>query len=270
MAEIYIYLADDYLPGNEAMPRARAAALKALDLDETLAEAHAALAMINFCEWEWTASERAFKRALELNPGYAWAHNNYAQFLLAMGRFAEAQMGMDRARELDPLSAYIQVGTVMPAFFARKYDQAEEQLRRIVALNPDFPNAYLNLGLVYAQKGMYEEAITTLRKARSLEDRWFMLASLGYAYAKAGQQEEANKALAELQERAKREHLTGYGLAMIYAGLGEKDQAFAALERAYQMRDTLLYNLKVDPYFDGLHSDPRFIDLLRRMKLPVP
>jgi len=272
LADVYVFLSDDYLLPKEAMPRARAAAQKALELDEMLAEAHAALAMVKYqYDWEWAEADRAFKRALELNPGYALAHNDYGNFLVVMGRFAEAQTEMDRARELDPLSPYFHVGTVWPAYFAGQYDQAIAQLRRIVALNPDFPNAYLNLGWAYARQGMNEEAIAALHKARSLNlnenEWWATIAYLGHAYAKAGQREGAQKALAELQELAKRGQGSEYGLAIVYAGLGEKDQALAALERAYQMRSTYLPLLKVEPFFDSLRSDPRFTDLLRRMNL---
>jgi TolB-like protein/Flp pilus assembly protein TadD len=268
MADVYYFLSDSYWPAKEAMPRALAAAQRALQLDETLAEAHIAVAEGKFqYDWEWTEAERAFKRVLELNPGHAFAHNQYGMFLVAMGRFAEAQREMERARELDPLSPYIHVGTAWPVYFARQYEQAITQLRRIVALNPDFPNAYTNLGWSYVQKGMYEEAIVVLRKAQSLDDAWPTLAWLGHTYARAGQQEQAQKVLAELQERAKREHVSGYGLALVYLGLGEKEQAVAALEKAYQLRDGFLPFLKVDPFFDSLRSDPRFIDLLQRLKL---
>src|SRR5215475_8851159 len=203
MSDAYILLSDLEMPGKEAMPMARAAAQKAVDLDKTLAEAHVALAMVNACyDWEWTEADRAFKRALELNPNHAWARNQYGVFLVAMGRFDEARIEMDRARELDPLSPFIHVGTVWPIYFARQYDQAVEQLRRIVELNPDFPNAYVNLGWAYTQKGMYEEAIAALRKARSLDAASPTIAELGHAYAKAGNLEEAHKALSELQEQA--------------------------------------------------------------------
>ena len=184
-----------------------------------------------------------------------------------MGRFADAQREMDRARELDPLSPYFHVGTALPVYFARQYDQAIVQLRRIVALNPDFSNAHLNLGFAYAQNGMSEEAIAALRKARSLNEWPVTLASLGYAYTKAGQREEAQKVLAELREQAGRGQGSEYYLALVYAGLGEKDQAIAELERAYQMRNTDLINLKVDPFFDSLRSDPRFKVLLQRLNL---
>lgn len=268
MSDTYIFLSDIYIPGKEAMPMARAAAQKAMELDETLAEAHEALAMVEASyDWKWTEADSAFKRALEINPSYAWVHNQYGIFLVAMGRFAEAKIEMDRARELDPLSPFIHVGTVWPVYFARQYDQAIEQLRRIIDLNPEFPNAYLNLGWAYTQKGMYQDAIAALRTARSLDATSYAIAALGYAYAKAGKLEEARKALSELQGKANHGQGMEYPLAIIYAGLGEKGQAMDALERAYHVRHSFLPTMKVDPFFDGLRSDPRFTDLLRRMNL---
>ncbi|MBK9706054.1 MAG: tetratricopeptide repeat protein [Acidobacteria bacterium] len=203
MADVYYFLSDNYIPAVEAMPKARAAAQEALKRDDKLAEAQATLAGVKWqYDWDWAEAERAFKRALELNPGYASAHNQYGGFLCTMGRYTEAQIEMDRAYELDPLSPYLHVGTVWPLYFARQYDQAIERFRRIVALNADFPNAYLNLGWAYTQRGMYQEAIDALGKARSLDDSWFNLAWLGATYAKAGRRDEAQKALAELKDRA--------------------------------------------------------------------
>jgi tetratricopeptide (TPR) repeat protein len=242
--------------------------LKAPELGETLAEAHAALANVKFkYDWMWEEAEHAFDQALALNPNNAWAHNQYGQFLVAIGRFAECLAEMKCAQELDPLSLYINVGVPWALGFARQYYQAIAQLRIINTLHPDFALAYLNLGGAYAQKGMYEEAITALRKARSLDDRWVILAVLGHIYAKAGRRGEAQKVLPELRERAKREPGSEWGLAAVYSGLGEKDQALAELERAYQMRDGALTLLKVELPFDSLRSDPRFTDLLRRMNL---
>jgi serine/threonine-protein kinase len=267
MADVYYFFSDNYIPAVEAMPKARAAAQEALKRDDKLAEAQATLAGVKWqYDWDWAEAERAFKRALELNPGYASAHNQYGGFLCTMGRFAEAQIEMDRAYELDPLSPYLHVGTVWPLYFARQYDQAIERFRLIVAMNPDFPNAYLNLGWAYAQRGMFQEAIDALSKARSLDDSWFNLAWLGATYAKAGRRDEAKKALAELKDKAVKGQPAEYGLALVYAGLGDKDKALAELEKACQMRNGFAIYLKMDPYLDSLRSDPRFIDLLRRLK----
>jgi len=268
LADAYQFISGSYLPVEEAMPMAQAAARKALELDETLAEAHAALAGTKMAfGWEWAEAEREFRRAIELNSGYALAHNYYGILLVDLGRFDEAQAQMNRARELDPLSPFVQVGAVWPVYFARQYDQAIEQLRKIAAWNPEFANAYINLGWAYTHKGMYEEAIAALNKAKSLSDFWLISAHLGYVYSRAGKRDEARNVLAELQARAAREHISDYGLAVVHVGLGEKDQAFAALEKAFEARDDFLSFLKVEPLFDELRSDPRFTDLLRRMNL---
>jgi serine/threonine-protein kinase len=268
LADSYYFLSNIYLPPQEAMPRSRAAAKRALELDETLGEAHAALAVVKSqYDWEWEEADRAYKRAIELNPGYASVHNLYGLFLVYQGRFDEAQAEMNRAHELDPLSAYIDVGVAWPALFARRYDQAIERLQKIIALNPDFSNAHVNLGWAYTNKGMYDEAIAAIKKAQSLDNNWVVLASLGYAYGAAGRTGEARQVLAEMQERAKREHVGDYGFVWVYAGLGERDEAFAALQKAYDSRDEYLPNIKVDPFLDSLRSDERFTDLLRRMNL---
>ena len=267
-ADSYASLSGNYLSSKEAMPRARAAAQKALELDEALAEAHAALAWVKaFYDWDWAEGEGDFKRAIELNPGYARTHNGYGVLLVYLGRFEDAQAEMNRARELDPLSPFVQVGTVWPVLFARRYDQAIEQLHKITALEPDFSNTYLNLAWAYEWKGAHAEAFAPLDKAQSLDNYWWIVAARGYAYAQTDQRDKARQALAELQERAKREQVSGYGLAVIYAGLGEKDQAFAALDRAYQERDEILLELNVGPFLDSLRTDQRFTDLLRRMNL---
>jgi TolB-like protein/Flp pilus assembly protein TadD len=268
LADAYMFISDMYLPIKEAMPMARAAAQEALKLDETLAEAHAALGGVKMqFDWEWAEAEREYRRAIELNPSYALVHNGYGILLVYLGRFDEARAQTNRARELDPLSPFVQVGAVWPVYFGRQYDQAIEQLRQIAAWNPEFVNVYINLGWAYTHKGMYEEAIAALNKAKSLSDNWLIAAHLGYVYARAGKRDEARKALAELQARAKREHISDYGFAVVYVGLGEKDQAFAALEKAYEARVDFLFWLKVEPLFDELRLDPRFTDLLRRMNL---
>jgi serine/threonine-protein kinase len=268
-ADAYFNLSSTLSPPEEAMPRARGAALRALQLDETLAEAHAILATIKkSSDWgQWEESERAFQRAIELNPSYASAHNEYGAFLVVLGRFEEALVEMKRAQELDPLSPFFRVGVVWPLLFGRQYDQAIDQLQKIIAWNPDFVNAHLNLGWAYAYKGRYDEAIAALQQAKALDKRWDISAALGYAYAKAGNRDEAQKVLGELQERAKREHVSHCGFAMIQVGLGEKDEAFAALQNAYAAREDHLLLLKVDPFYDDLRSDPRCTALLRRLQL---
>jgi len=239
-ADSYSNLSGLYLSSKEAMLRSRAAARKALELDESLAEAHTALAWVKAIhDWEWAEGEQAFKRAIDLNPGYAPAHNGYGILLVYLRRFEEAQVEMNRARELDPLSPVVQVGTVWPVLFARRYDQAIEQLHKIIALEPDSSNAYINLAWAYAGQGTPAKGFAPLDKAQSIENWWWIVAMRGYAYAATGQRDKARQALADLQERAKREQVSEYSLAIIYAGLGEKDQAFAALDRACQERDNI-------------------------------
>jgi serine/threonine-protein kinase len=268
LADSYFFMSNLFMPPKEAIPRSQAAAKKALEIDETLAEAHAALAMASAnYDWQWVEGERDFKRAIELNPGYAPVHNQYGIFLIYLKRFDEAQREMDRASELDPLSPYIHVGTAWPALFSRRYDAAIARLQRIVALNPDFSNGHINLGWAYAAKGAYEEAISAFTKAKQFDPAWYITAYLGNVYARAGKPEQGRKALAELQERAKREHVSNYGFALIHAGLGEKDQAFAALQKSFDARDEYAISINVDPMVDSLRSDPRFADLLRRLNL---
>jgi serine/threonine-protein kinase len=265
-ADAYYDFSNVYWPPKEALPKSRAAALKALELDETLAEAHNALAAVKSAyDWDWPAAEREYKRAIELNPAYARARNFYGLFLVAMGRFDEALLQMQQAQRLDPLSPYVHVGTVWPVYFARQYDAAIEQLNKIILRDPDFPYAHLNLGWAYAQSGMHEKAISALTRAKSLDDTWVNSAYLGYVYAKAGKLDEARKLLTELQKRAAREYVSHYGLAIVHVGLGENDRAFASLQNAYEERDEQLVLLKVEPFFDALRSDPRFKELLRRL-----
>lgn len=187
--------------------------------------------------------------------------------MINAGRFDEALAETRRALELDPLSPFFRVGAVWPLYFGRRYDQAIEELRKIVAWNPEFVNGYFNLGQAYTQKEMYEEAIAALNKAKSIDNSPMVSAFLGYAYARAGKHNEARQALAELQAPASGEHISNYALAVVYAGLGERDQAFAWLQKTYDARDDYALMLKVEPVFDGLRSDPRFRDLLRRMNL---
>jgi eukaryotic-like serine/threonine-protein kinase len=273
MADTYYTFSNQYLPPDQAMPKSRAAAMKALEIDETLAEAHAALAVVksNY-EWDWVTAERGYRRALELNPGYAPAHQMYGIYLTAMGRPDEALKELREARELDPLSPSIAVCAGWPYYFApsafRQYDRAIEDLRKILALDPDFFPARAQLAAVYVKEGMYEKAITELTRANELSknDR-VILGLLAYTYAAAGKKSESRRMLSGVLDRAKLEQASPNSIAAIYAGLGEKDQAFAWLEKAYQAHDEYMTLLKVDPVFDTLRSDPRYTDLLRRMNL---
>ena len=260
-----------YLPPKEAFPKAKAAAAKALEIDDTLAEAHASLAYAKaFYDWDWLDVEREFKRAIELNPNYAMGHLWYAGgYLAAMGRLEEAITESKRAQDLDPLLLIINAFHGWWLYFARQYDQAIEQERKTLELDPNFAPAHWVLGQVYEQQERFEVAIAEFQEAVTHSGGSTMMrAALGRAYAVAGKRDEALKMLNELKERAKRSYVSPVGIAIIYVGLGEKEQAFSWLEKAYEDRSTWLIFLKVEPRFDPLRSDPRFQSLLRRMNFP--
>ena len=275
-AQAYAGLADSYnmlgqyeiVSPSEAFPRAEAAALRALDLDETLAEAHTSLGWTRMSQWRWQEAGREFQRAIELNPGYATAHHWYARYLWwSPGRLDEALAEIKRAQELDPLSLIINSSLGEALGWAGRYDEAIEQFRKTLELNPNFAPAHQFLSLPLAQKSMYEEAIVELEKAVSLSGgSAFPLSWLGYFYGVAGRKGEAESVLDQLQERSKQSYVSAASIALIYVGLGRKDEAFDWLERSYQAQEPLL-PLKVDPMWDPLRDDPRFHDLLRRMNL---
>jgi TolB-like protein/Tfp pilus assembly protein PilF len=254
---------------KEYLPKARTAAMKALQIDDTLAEAHASLAIVlggydrNFAE-----SNREFQRAIELNPNYPTAHHWYGGNLAEMGRFDEGIAELKRAQELDPLSLIINADLGEVYTWARQYDKAIEQLRKTIEMDQSFYYAHWHLGLAYALKGSIQEGIAEYQKARSLDDDPWVLALLGRAYAASGKKDEALKILDQLKENAKRRYVREYIFAVVYAGLDEKDQAFQWLEKGYQDRAHDLIYIKVDPLLDNLRSDPRFADLVRRVGLP--
>ncbi len=271
----YAGIADSYavLPWNadapprESFPKAKEAATRALDLDNTLGEAHVSLAFaLKFYDWDWPGAEREFRRGLELNPSYATGHRTYAAHLSAMGRHAEAIAEAKRAQELDPLSLMINTVAGRCFYHARQYDQAIEQYRKALEIDPNFWVAHLFLGKTYGQKRMYEEAITELQKAGRVTTEPRSVTA--YIYAVSSRRGEAKKVVAELKELSKRRYVPPYHIAVIYAGLGEKDQAFAWLQNAYEERDAWIAWLKVEPMLDNLRSDPRFADLLRRVGFP--
>jgi len=269
----YAGLADAYtsldwygvLSTKEANPRAKAAAIKALEIDETLAEAHASLAAVRQYEWDWAGAEREYQRAIGLNPNYAVAHQWYGVYLAYMGRMDEGIAEMTRAQELDPLSLAINAQLGFLFYLARRYDQAIEQCQRTLEMEPGYEEARIYLAWIYVQKGMYEEAIAQYQKLKG--DIPDVLAMLGAAYAVSGQRGKARDVLAELKEISQRRYVPPVFVAAIYTGLGDKDQAFAWLEKAYEDRDESFVGLKVLPLFDPLRSDQRFADLLRRMGL---
>jgi len=274
----YAALADSYnmlarygaLAPRDAFPKAEVAARKALALNDRLAEAHASLAFVKHrYEWDWSGAEAEFRRAIELNPNYAPAHQWYSSFLVAMGRTEESIAEAKQTRKLEPLSLIInsQLGWVF--YLARQYPLAVEQCQMTLELDPNFFVARRYLGLAYEQEGLHDKAVAELQKAAVLSGGSPLTrAELAHGYAMSGRRAEARKVLEELRERSKREYISSYFVATIYAGLGSKDQAFAWLQKAFEDRADELVFLKADPRFDPLRSDPRFQDLLRRMNFP--
>jgi len=260
----------DYLPPEEAFPRAKAAAEKALEVDETLAEANASLGWISAnYDWDWLAAESKYKRAIELNPSYATVHQWYAEYLSYMGRHDESIAEAKRAQELDPLSIIINNDLGQVLYYARQYDRAIEQLQKVLELDPDFIIAHFFLAFLYAQKAMYEEAIAEVQKAMNLSGGGdlLMVAQLGTIYSSSGRRDEAKKVLDELYQLSKQRYVSPFYIALIYVGLRQKNQAFEWLEKAYEERDHWLETLKVHPMLDSLRSDPRFTKLLKKMRL---
>jgi serine/threonine-protein kinase len=268
-------LADCYVLGGapsraESAARAKAAATKALEIDETLAEAHATLGQSKlFHDWDPPSAETDFKRAIALNSNYATAHQWYADCLAVMGRTVEALEQMKQAQELDPLSPSIIRDTGRILYYARRYDEAVAQCRQALDLDARFEVALLTLGDALVQKRMYQEAIASYQKAANMTGIVTRLkASLAYAYAVSGNREEARKGLEELLALPKDRPLPAFDLAMIYTGMGRKREAFEWLERAYQEHHYRLIYIGVDPIFDPLRTDARFADLIRRIGLP--
>jgi len=273
LADSYAILANLGLRATrQAYPKATEAALKALEIDDTLAEAHTSLAFVktNY-DWDWSAAERGYKRAIELNPNYATAHQWFASHLAVLGRFDEAMEEIKRAQELDPLSPIISTNVARVFYYKHEYDKAIEELQRTLEFDPDFVWAHGNLARAYSKKGMHEQAIIEIQKAAALsKDNPHVIAGVVYIYTVEGKRDEALKALHRLTELSKQRYVHPYVFAGVYAGLGEKTQALAWLEKAYKERDDQLAMLKVDDGFDPLRSQPRFQEILRRLAFPAP
>jgi DNA-binding winged helix-turn-helix (wHTH) protein/TolB-like protein/Tfp pilus assembly protein PilF len=271
-------LADSYnllgsygeMPMRDSHPKARTAALKALELDSQIAEAHTSLgAIITGYYWDWPEAEKHLRRALALNPNYPTGHEWYSEYLSRMARHGEAIRAAQRAQEIDPVSLRANSHVALAFYRARQYDKAIEQLQNTLELNPDLFTAHVIFGLSLVQKSMYEEAIAELQKARvvtgSSPDS---IGLLGYSYGMAGMKREARDALRELDQLSRHNrYVSPFCRVMVHIGLGEKDRAFEWLERAYEERIWHLGVLAADPMFDPLRSDPRFTDMVRRMNL---
>jgi TolB-like protein/tetratricopeptide (TPR) repeat protein len=270
LADCYL-LQEDYvgIPASESYPKAKAFAQRALQLDSSLAEPHTSLAYAYTSLWEWERAEEEFKRSINLNPNYSTAPHWYSIHLLSLGRIDEAMTQIERAHELDPLSAVI--GTTLTYAYTARGDvnASIAQCKSVIDLDPNYPRAHEYLGLGYLKQGRHSEAIAELQKAVELSggDRR-PLRDLGYGYAFAGKRAEALAVLKELETKYEQHEAIGQDFAAVYAGLGEKDQAFTWLEKDFQARSGLLAWIRWAPPFDSLRSDPRCTDLLRRMGLP--
>ena len=272
LADCYIMLCEyGLLASEDSYRNGKAAALRALELDESLAEAHASLGLITMLyDWDLAAAQKAFVRAIELNTNYATAHQWYAVHLAVSGRFDEAFAQIRQAQELDPLSPIISVNVARIHYFARQYDEALRCCRTILETEPNFGVAHKIMGLAFEQKGMFEEGVVALQRALDLlGDTPEMIGFLAYAYAMSGNRDEAHKLLERLEEMAKLRHVRSLPFVVVYTGLGHLDQVFSRLEKAWRERCDSLLCLKVMPLFDCLRSDPRFTDLMQRSGLAL-
>ena len=269
MANSYITLGWSLSP-HETFPKAAEAARKALELDETISDAHRALGAYKLdYEWNWSEAEREFKRAIELDPSNDGAHSEYGSYLMTIGRFDEAIALRKRASDLaGPSAAPVIVNLGNAYLSARRYEEAIKQYQRALELNSRMARGHVAIGMTYVQMGKHEEGIAEIKQAISLREDTRNIAALGYAYAVAGKRAEARKVIADLAELSKRRYVSSHYIAGIYARLGDRDQAFAWLEKAYQERQPALTFIGVEPVFDPLRSDPRFADFVRRIGLP--
>jgi tetratricopeptide (TPR) repeat protein len=260
----------DYLAPEEAFPKARIAASKAMELDERLAEAHATAGWIcvNY-DWSWKCAEAGYERALELNPGYATAHQWYAEYLSYRGKHKEAIAHAELAVELDPLSIIINSDLGQVLYYAREYDRAATQLRRALEMDDTFAVAHFFLAFVHIEKQEYGDAIQAARRALDLsgEKDPHHVAQLGAVYAFAGEVEQARATLDTLKRLSAERYVSPFCVALVHAGLGQNDEAFKWLNRAWDAHDHWLETLGVHPAIDALRTDPRYGELLEKMRL---
>jgi tetratricopeptide (TPR) repeat protein len=264
-----LLLGDDwYFSPTEVMPKAKAAAEKALQLDDTLAEAHFSLGAAKFqYEYDWPGAETEFRRAIELNPSFGFGHDQYGFFLALRGRLYDAVAESRIATELDPLSPFAAANMAVPLTYQTKYAAAKEQCRKALALDPNNWYGQFALGWIDTQSGKFNEAATELQQARAMDSPPFVAGWLGYAYAKSGERTKAEATITELNQTSSQRYVSPYLTAIIYLGLGDKRRSLDGLEKAYEERDWFLLSLKMNKAFDPLRSEPRFIALLKNLNL---
>ena len=265
LAEVYNNASDWYLAPNVAMPKAKAAVLKALELDNTLAEAHYYLGIFVFWyDWDWATAEREMKRAIELDPNYTM----YGLYLAAMGKHEEGIRAQEMTNRRAPLDLQFRMDMSGIYLAAGRVDDSIAQSRGTLELDPNYWGGYQELGLALERKKQFPEAIASLEKARLLDNNPSVSGYLGFAYAEAGKKAEAQRVLDELKELSKKQYVPAYSIAIIYAGLNDKDQAFEWLNKAYGDRSFYIALLKFESTLDNLRPDPRFKELLKRANLP--
>ena len=269
LADAYLWLSDVKYPPRDSMPRMKAAAQKALQLDESLAEAHTSLGMAAYqYDWDWPKAERELKRAIELNPAYVLAHHQYGWFLAFSRRQSEAINEFNQAVQLDPLNTGIAVDTNVPYVFLKQYDRGLELARKGEEMDPNFFLSHFVQGWISSKKGDYQTSIAKLQKARQLENKPWVFCWLGYAYAASGDRQNAQKIIDELAAGSKQRYVSPYFTAEVYAGLKDKEKTIEYLKKAYEDKSVWLVWIGVEDIFDFLRSDPRFQEISRGVGAP--
>jgi TolB-like protein/cytochrome c-type biogenesis protein CcmH/NrfG len=271
LADTYAYLSFfNVIPSRQAMPKAKAAAAKALEIDHDLAEAHVSLGYVSFTyEWDWLAAGEHFEQALTLSPACSRAHTFYALYLSSLGRSEEALAVAKRALDLDPASPAVSHSLAVQLYLARKFDRASKQAHDTLEMDANFAVSYAVLGEAYLSKGMYREGLSALERYSTLSrGSAASHALLGYLHARSGERKKSLEMIEDLKAASKQSFVPALFIALVYAGLDDKDQAFTWLDKAYEERFTRLAYLKVEALWDPLRSDPRFTDLLRRVGIP--
>lgn len=268
LADAYYRLSNVYAPTRDAMPRAKAAAVKALEIDDTLSEAHSAMGIIKLCyEWDWSGAEAELRRAIESNHNNAIAHQRFGLYFNLLGRFDEAMRELELAMLIDPLSPHSYWGLTVTYVLTGQYEKAIEEVQKTLELERDYkPSLYL-LGRAYELCGKVDEAIEVFKRIFALSNSPMFLGALGHAYAVNGKQVLARNVLKDLQELSKRCYVSAYSQAIIHLALGDKDQTFSCLEKAIHDQCEMMTLLGIDPYFDSIRSDLRFTNLLHQVGL---
>ena len=268
LSDSYYRLSNLYSPAAEAMPKARLAAEKALEIDETLGEAHAALgSVLMVYYWDWEGARREFLRAIELNPGSAIAHQRLGLFFNLVGKLPEALHQYEAALDLDPLSPSMSSSLAFEFFLLGDYERAIQQAAKSLEIDPNFPPTHYLLGWIHTRRGDFSKALESFERVSRLDDSSLYLAALGHAYGLNGEQKKALTILNQLEDRSKEQYVSSYSRALVYTGLGEKDLAFQWLEKAFAERSEMIPFIRIGADCDSLRSDPRFHSLLRRCRL---